>query len=249
MLIDIIAAGWDNYSYVISEGRSAAVVDPGDAGPVLSCIRDRDLSIKAVFITHHHGDHSAGAGRIKKETGCAIVAPGGAGLFGGFDTVRDGDMRSAGSIEMRTLSTPGHTANDMCWYAPALDAVFTGDTMFVCGCGRLFGAGAAQMWQSLNRIAGLGDNTLVYCGHEYTEENLEFALSIEPDNNLVKQRLEEVKALRRENKPTVPSPILREKQTNPFLRACDPLLKKALGMSGASDVDVFAELRRRKDRF
>ncbi len=245
MSIHTVRIGSDNYAYVIAHRRQAAVVDPGEAQPVLRLVGDNALELSSIFITHHHGDHSGGAAQIKRATGCRVVGP----LGGVDDTVRGGDVRRVGEYEIRVLATPGHTRADLSYYVPALKAIFTGDTMFVCGCGRLLGGDAAMMWKSLCAIAALGDDTLVYPGHDYTEENLRFALSIEPGNEAVQRRLSEVRVLARQGRPTVPSSIALEKQTSVFLRAGEAAVKNAVGMPRASDVEVFAELRRRKDRF
>jgi hydroxyacylglutathione hydrolase len=163
--------------------------------------------------------------------------------------VKEGDTVSSGRLSWRVLSVPGHTANHIALVVDGIGSVFSGDTLFAGGCGRLFGGTAAQMWNSLLRLRGLPDDTLLYPGHEYTLENMQFAVSVEPDNLPVRKRLDEVRALVGQGKPAVPSTIGVEKQTNPFFRADDPALRRAVGMEKASAVNVFAELRRRKDRF
>ena len=158
------------------------------------------------------------------------------------------------SAKIQVLATPGHTRTSVCYYMQPSNEnpnglLWTGDTLFVGGCGRIFECDPQTMWASLLKLASLPDDTLVYCGHDYTLENYEFALSIEPDNEIVKRRLNDFRQMLRRGEQTVPSSILQEKETNPFLRADTPGLKAALSMTNAQAVEVFAELRRRKDVF
>ncbi|MBD3391793.1 MAG: hydroxyacylglutathione hydrolase [Chitinivibrionales bacterium] len=250
MSIAAVRIGADNCAYVLADGRAAAVVDPGDAHPVSRFLQQHGLSLSHILLTHMHGDHTAGAAALKRETRCRVIGPSGGGLSGGVDErAREGATWAIGSYEVRALETPGHTAGDISYHVPALHAVFTGDTMFVAGCGRLFGGSAETMWRSLQKIAALGDDTLVYPGHDYTEENLRFAVRVEPENYAVNKRLLEIRSVAGRSEPAVPSPMGLERMTNPFLRAGDPSMKKALGMERATDAQVFAELRKRKDRF
>ena len=146
------------------------------------------------------------------------------------------------------LATPGHTSGHVSYWFPGGEALFCGDTLFALGCGRLFEGDAPTMWRSLGKLMALPDQTRVYCGHEYTLSNARFALTIEPDNAAIRQRAAEVEAARARGEPTIPTTIGVEKATSPFLRAADPALRRALGLEGAPDVEVFAEVRRRKDR-
>jgi hydroxyacylglutathione hydrolase len=243
-----IPALGDNLIYLVPyQGSDAFVVDPGDASPVLKMLNKRGLDLKTILLTHHHWDHVGGAGELKRKTGCEIVA----GYKGGSRDVdrivEDGHMLTMGNARIQVLATPGHTRTSVCYYMQPLDdsqkgLLWTGDTLFVGGCGRLFECDPQTMWTSLLKLASLPDDTLVYCGHDYTMENYEFALSIEPDNHAVRQ-------VQKQGKPAAPSSLSQEKATNPFLRADAPELKAALGMTEARAVDVFAELRRRKDVF
>ena len=216
----------DNYVYLCEmPTRQAFVVDPSDAKQVASVLDQQHLGLTHILITHHHFDHTSGVAALRKKYGCEVVT-------GEKANVRIGDI----SIEV--IPTPGHTADSVCYYLPAESTktepiVFTGDTLFVASCGRLIECDAETMWRSLQKLAALPDETLVYVGHNYTQDNLEFVLSIEPDNKDVSRALEEVHLLQREGKPTVPSSISREKKINPFLRA--------------GDSQVFADLRRRKN--
>jgi hydroxyacylglutathione hydrolase len=253
-VITIPALG-DNLIYVYRYGQDESlVVDPGDGSAVLRILKEYGLSLRTILITHHHYDHTAGMPELKHKTGCTVIG-GDLRRIPGIDkVVEDGQILTFGNRRIQVLATPGHTQTSVCYYAqPAEDSpsgiLWTGDTMFIGGCGRLLECDAQSMWESLGRLASLPDETLVYCGHDYTLENCEFALSIEPDSELLKQRLSEIRQIQSRGGLTVPSTMLQERMTNPFLRAGTPQLKAALGMERAPAVEVFAELRRRKDVF
>lgn len=253
-VITIPALG-DNLMYLVRYGGDDSfVVDPGDASSVLKILKKHSLNLRAILLTHHHWDHVAGAGALKRKTGCEIVAGEGRGSRDVDKVVEDGRILEMGKARIEVLSTPGHTRMSVCYYLQPSNEnpkgmLWTGDTLFIGGCGRLFECDPQAMWDSLLKLASLPDDTLVYCGHDYTLENYEFALCIEPDNEVVKRRLDEVRQAQRRGEQTVPSTISQEKTTNSFLRADAPKLKTALGMEGARAVEVFAELRRRKDIF
>jgi len=230
----------DNYAYIVYCRKDAVAIDAGEAEPLQDFIEEKRLELKCVLSTHDHYDHMAGTAGLVSEFGCEAVGP---------PSVRDGDVIAVSSLAFRVISTPGHTLNGVCYYLEEQKAVFTGDTLFVAGCGRLLGGNAAQMWDSLRKLKALPDDTQVFCGHDYTVENLRFALEIEPKSAGVSRRLGDMIRLQQQGIPTVPSRIGREKEINPFFRSDDPEMKRALGMSGASDVEVFAELRKRKDAF
>lgn len=246
-----IAALGDNLIYLYQYGqRESLVVDPGDSLSVLRAMKEHDLALGAILITHHHWDHTAGTAELKRKTGCTAIGADRGRTPDIDEVVEDGQVLTLGDAEIQVLATPGHTRTSVCYYVqPAGNneggILFTGDTLFVGGCGRLLECDARSMWESLQRLARLPDDTLVYCGHDYTLENYEFALSIEPGNTLVRQRLDEV----RRGGPAVPSTMSQERGTNPFLRADTPELRVAIGMPQAQAADVFAELRRRKDVF
>jgi hydroxyacylglutathione hydrolase len=240
-VITIPALG-DNYMYLYRYGRNDAfAVDPGDSGAVLEALQEYRLRLTGVLVTHHHFDHTAGAEGLRTKTGCDITAADKAGAVGIV------------GIDVRAIATPGHTRDSTCYYVQSPGnrgrVLFTGDTLFIGGCGRPMGCGADTLWASLQKIAALPDDTLVYPGHDYTEENYEFALTIEPNNPDVRQRLDEIKRARGQGPAAVPSTMLQEKTTNVFLRAHRPEIKRALNIPGASDAAVFAELRRRKNLF
>ncbi len=253
-VITIPALG-DNFIYIVRyDAKDSFVVDPGEASAVLMILKKHGLSLTTILLTHHHGDHVGGASELKRKTGCEIVA----GYKGHSrdvnEVVEDGQILSMGEAKIKVLATPGHTRSSVCYYMQPSNTIpkgmlWTGDTLFVGGCGRLFECDPQTMWHSLLKLALLPDDTLVYCGHDYTVENYEFALSIEPDNETVKKRLDEIRQMSKQGGLSVPSSISQEKMTNVFLRADSPELKVALGMRKAPAGEVFAELRQRKDRF
>jgi hydroxyacylglutathione hydrolase len=230
------------------------VVDPADAGMVGRTVAEHKLAVTAVLLTHHHGDHTAGLAELKSMTGCPVIGPDKRRIVGIERLVRDGDTVPLNGRTIQVIGTPGHTTTSVCYYLPPSTKggpgiVFTGDTLFVGGCGRPMECDAHVLWESLMRLAALPDETLVYCGHDYTAENHEFALSIEPNNRTVRQRLHEATRDAAQGRPTVPSTIARERATNIFLRAGESTVRAAVGMIEASAEQVFAELRRRKDLF
>jgi hydroxyacylglutathione hydrolase len=244
----------DNYAYLYqySEGTAFAV-DPGDGSAVSAQLRKNELKLTMILCTHSHYDHTAGNLELKAKTGCEVI--GRDRRITGIDRiVADSDIVNAGAEQIHVIATPGHTGEDICYYLPASadnphGIVFTGDTLFVCGCGRLLGADAATMWGSLNKLAALPADTRVYCGHDYTVEDYEFALTVESDNDTVKQLLQKAKAACAAGKPTVPSTMEQERLTNPFLRADSPRIRAALNMPKSPPHEIFAALRRRKDVF
>jgi hydroxyacylglutathione hydrolase len=253
-VITIPALG-DNFIYLYRYNRNDSfAVDPSDGSVVMRILREQGLSLKAILITHHHWDHVAGASDLKQQTGCKIIGADKQRIPGIDSVAADGQILPVSDRKVRVIATPGHTRTSVCYYmepsAGNQDGIlWTGDTLFVGGCGRLLECDAKTMWGSLQKFASLPDDTLVYCGHDYTLENYEFANGIAPDSQAVKERLEQVRRLLKQGKPTVPSNILLEKTTNCFLRAGTSELKAALGMQNAQAVEVFAELRRRKDFF
>ncbi|MGB7566597.1 MAG: hydroxyacylglutathione hydrolase [Chitinivibrionales bacterium] len=240
----------DNYAWLFHGDKSAVIVDPGEARPVERFLENNNLTLSHVLITHHHADHCGGAAALTREfAGCIMMGPDDARLKGCDDPVRGGEERDVLGLPMRVIGAPGHTKTHVLFYFPGLKALFTGDTLFSAGCGRLFEGSAADMYRSLTTCAALSDDTRIYCGHEYTEENLRFALTVDPGNVAITRRLSEVRNLLSRGLASVPSTILMEKTFNPFLRVNDPELRKKLGMGSAEDVDVFARLREMKDRF
>ncbi len=250
----------DNYAYLVIDeaARVCGVVDVAEAGPVISAAAREGVTIVAILSTHHHFDHVGGNDDLLAKL------PGGSVEVYGFAEDReripgitrglaDGEELTVGALTARAIFIPAHTRGHLAYHFPAERVVFTGDTLFAGGCGRLFEGDARQMMSSLTRLAGLPDDTRVYCGHEYTAKNLEFAAMLEPSNAALARRREEVADLLRAGKPTVPTTIAIEKQTNPFLRWSSPELAasvRARETGAGSDAEsIFAATRRLKDNF
>ncbi len=240
------------YLHGCGDGR-VFVIDPGSAAPVLEALERQSLSLAAILATHHHWDHIAGAADLQAKARCELIGVDSTLLPCPDRIVADGDVLTLGDVSVQVIATPGHTRNSVCYHVPAQEGVsgvvYTGDTLFVGGCGRLLEGDATMMWQSLQKLTALPDDTLVYCGHDYTVENYEFAVSIAPANRRFRQRLAEVQKAAEYDRLTVPSTVAQEKATNIFLRADDPQIQAVLGMPGAAPSEVFAELRERKDTF
>ncbi|MDE3175950.1 MAG: hydroxyacylglutathione hydrolase [Pseudomonadota bacterium] len=244
----------DNYGALIHDsgsGRTAAI-DAPDGAAVIAAAQARGWKLTDLLVTHHHADHVQGIPAVRAAfPGLRVVGPAKeAARIGGLDVeVGEGDLVEIGALAARVIETPGHTAGQVNYLFEEDEIVFTGDTLFSLGCGRVFETPLAVMWSSLAKLAALPGETQVYCGHEYTEANARFALSIEPGNADLLARAEAVKALRAKGQPTLPTTIALELATNPFLRAEIPAVQKAVGLEGADPAQVFAEIRRRKDSF
>ncbi|MCB1072925.1 MAG: hydroxyacylglutathione hydrolase [Chlamydiales bacterium] len=237
----------DNYTYVLAWDHEAFVVDPGDGKPVLALIEEKGLTLRNILITHYHQDHTGGNEFLQKKTECLVIGPDDERVPGLQQTIADKEELIFGPFLIEVLSTPGHTKPHVVYFFRDLHLLFSGDLLFSGGCGRLFEGTPQEMWHSLEKILALPDDTQIYCGHEYTLKNLEFALSIEPNNEDVKRRLEEVKKLIAEGKPTIPSTLAVEKKTNPFLRVSDPNLQQALKISDTDPLTVFTHIRKLRD--
>ena len=243
----------DNYIYLIHDEVSGetAVVDPAMSKPVLDVLDEKGWRLTYVLNTHHHWDHVEGNLEIKQRTACKVVAAqSDRERVPGIDLgVNEGDAIFLGEHKLQVIATPGHTSGHVVYYSADNLALFCGDTLFVMGCGRLFDGTAEQMYQSLQTIKALPPETRVYCAHEYTEANGRFALSIEPDNKQLQDKMLTVRQLRAEQKPTVPSTIEQERATNPFFRVDSLSVQQTLGLLGEKPVRVFTELRKRKDNW
>lgn len=243
----------DNYVYLVHDPRTntTGVVDPAVPEPVLDNLKARGWQLNYILNTHHHSDHVGGNLALKAATGCEIVGPkADQDRIPGIDIrVGDEDRWTLGQSEAHIFDVPGHTRGHIAYWFADSNALFCGDTLFAMGCGRLFEGTPGQMWTSLQKFSALPDETLIYCAHEYTESNGRFALHIEPENASLQDRMVKVRQARAKGKPTVPSRLGTERATNPFLRASDPKLQKALGLLGADPVTVFAQTRQLKDEF
>lgn len=243
----------DNYAYLLRDTATGRVglVDAPEVEPIRMELARRGWGLYLILITHHHDDHIAGVDALRGEFGAAVVgaAADRARLPALDKAVADGDRVALGESAGTVFEVPGHTIGHVAYHFPASHALFSADSLMVMGCGRLFEGTAEQMWRSLARLAALPPETLVYSGHEYAESNLRFALSVDGENPALRARAEEVAALRARGEATVPARLDLEIATNPFLRARDPGMKARLGLAGAPDAAVFAEIRRRKDAF
>ncbi len=244
----------DNYIWLLTEppGRTAVAVDPGDADPVLATLAAEGLTLSAVLVTHHHGDHVGGLAELQDACpGLRVYGPADPRIRGVTDRVSDGDRIQPAGLESRfaVLSLPGHTATHIGYLGEG--ALFCGDTLFAAGCGRVFDGTFEQLSASLRRIADLDSQTLCYCAHEYTQANLGFARWVEPQSQAVVERSLEADETRRQGLPTVPSRLALELETNPFLRTGEPgpiaAAERFAGRPLASHAEVFAALRRWKD--
>ena len=233
--IDVLPVLRDNFVFVGRHGGGAFVVDAGEAGPVLRHLAAHHLQPRHILITHDHHDHIDGLPELKAATGALVWAPEGAAVPGVDRTLRGGETLELDGVRVETIRTPGHRPAHIAFHLPQQQILFSGDALMGAGCGRLFGLPPEQLWNSLRRLADLPDETRVYFGHEYTEANLRFALTVEPENSAIAARLAAVEQLRRAGQPSAPSRLGDEKATNPFVRS--------------RSVAEFAERRRAKDVF
>ncbi len=247
----------DNYAYLVIDpsAHKAAVVDCAEAAPVLDAAQQAGVDLVAILPTHHHWDHIGGNEDLLKQKRLTVYGYAGQAqrIPGCTDEVSEGDTIAVGNLRARIVFIPAHTSGHVAYHFTQEHAVFTGDTLFAAGCGRLFEGDAAQMMASLSKLMALPDDTEVYFGHEYTEKNLRFALTLEPDNAALREKHAWALAQRRRNRPTVPTTIGSEKATNPFLRWRSPELRASLLRQfpdlPQDDVSVFAKTRALKDAF
>lgn len=239
----------DNYTYLLTWDNKALIVDPGEAGPVLDLLEKEELDLVNILITHYHEDHTGGVETLMKKEGCHVIGPDDSRVPKLEQSVDEGEELLFGPFQIKVLSTPGHTKPHIVYFFPQLMILFSGDLLFAGGCGRCFEGTPQEMWNSLEKVLALPDETLIYCGHEYTIKNLEFALSLEPNNQAIQERLEKAKELQAQGKPTVPTTLAEEKETNPFLRVKSQDFQKALGIEDSDPTSIFAHIRKLKDAF
>src|SRR6056297_2066882 len=237
----------DNYAYLAHDSATGetALIDAPEAGPILAALDESGWTLSHVLITHHHADHVDGlSGILARHPATVIGAKADEHRLPDLDvSVTEGDTLTIGGETAHVIDVSGHTVGHIAFHFPQSGVVFTADSLMALGCGRVFEGTMEQMWKSLSKLAALPPETKIYSGHEYTAANARFALSIDPQNSDLISRSKAVDAARTENRPTVPSTLSDELATNPFLRASDPGLKAELGMSSASDAEVFAEIR------
>ena len=242
----------DNYGCLVHDPASGqtASIDAPEAAPVAAALKTRGWTLSHIFVTHHHGDHTAGIGQLKSDTGCHVVGPQAEALrIDGLDTmVSEGDPLTFAEHAVEIIATPGHTLGHITYWFKDAATAFVGDTLFAMGCGRVFEGTNAMMWQSLQKLMALPPETIIYCGHEYTAANAAFALTIEPENTALVERAREVKTLRADGTPTIPTTIALELATNPFLRPASKDIRNRLALAHATDSDVFSEIRERKNK-
>eukprot|EP00270_Netrium_digitus_P003493 TRINITY_DN14070_c0_g1_i1.p1 TRINITY_DN14070_c0_g1~~TRINITY_DN14070_c0_g1_i1.p1 ORF type:complete len:313 (-),score=53.55 TRINITY_DN14070_c0_g1_i1:119-1057(-) len=263
--IAIVPCLRDNYAYLLRDVSSGAtaVVDPSESKPVEAALADLGWeNISLILNTHHHNDHIGGNEALHRRFCCQVIAPARErGRIPGIDIpVEEDDVVTLGKTEFSVIETPGHTRGHICFYSAHASSVFTGDTLFSLGCGRLFEGSAQEMFQSLEKLKCLPPETRVFCGHEYTQANSRFAIYVEEDNSSLQKRAKEIAILRAEGQPTIPTTIALEQATNPFLRCGSQSIRRKLGLTfgpqpphssnvTGGEVEVFRKLRQMKDTF
>ena len=253
MKIKIVKCLTDNYSYIIFDERklSAAVIDPSEADPIINQIEQNNLVLKYIFNTHHHYDHVGGNQKLKEKYNCKVV---------GFEKdkhripdidigLKDNEKWKNELFECEIKHIPGHTSGHICIYIKKLNALFTGDTLFSLGCGRIFEGTYEEMYQSLNKLKKFPNDTKIYCGHEYTKKNSDFCLSIDKNNPSLIKKIEKINKNINNGMPTIPSVLADELSCNIFLRSNNLDIQKQLGINSSDPIETFAKLRDLKDNF
>lgn len=253
LIVDVFPAREDNFGYLAHDqasGRTAAI-DAPEAEAIRAALARTGWTLTDILITHHHIDHVEAIAELKAAFGARVTGPAAeADKIEGLDVlVGDGDRVTLGESVFEVIATPGHTLGHIVFYERAGGHLFSADALFSLGVGRMFEGTPGPMWEGLKRLRDLPDDTMVYCGHEYTQGNARFALSIDPENQALAARAAEVAALRDAGRPTIPFKLGEDKKANPFLRADAPELARHYGIAGADPADVFAAIRKGKDNF
>ena len=251
--ISIINALSDNYVYLLrnEHKKLTSVIDPGEADPVIKFLKNKNWHLDEIINTHHHHDHIGGNKKLLDIYESKLIAP-------SYENnrisdinipVSDNETHNIAGVLAKVIHTPGHTLGHVCFYMPEEKYLFSGDTLFYLGCGRVFEGTMDQMWSSLVKLRSLPDDTNVYCGHEYTISNMKFANYIDSDNTLLNKFTAEIKNKRKQGIPTIPFNLGIEKQINPFLRADDSIFMKLLGLKKDNATESFRRIRLKKDSF
>ena len=242
----------DNYCVLVHDAASGltAAIDAPDAATISATLDEREWRLTEIFVTHHHHDHTAGCRALVDRYGCKVTGPESEAerIPGLTRAVRGGSELSFANQIIRVIETPGHTLGHVSYYFPETATVFTGDTLFALGCGRLFEGDAEMMFTSLQKLAALPGESKVFCGHEYTLANARFAATVEPENDTLLKRCKAIEVLIAAGKPTLPTTIGEERATNPFLRTHSTAIRARLGMNSEPDWKVFARLRELKNK-
>ncbi|KAI4372466.1 hypothetical protein MLD38_010693 [Melastoma candidum] len=252
--IELVPCLKDNYAYLLHDADTGTVgvVDPSESSPIIDVLSRKDWNLTYILNTHHHYDHTGGNAELKAKYGAKVIGSTvDSDRIPGIDILlKDGDKWMFAGHEVLVIETPGHTRGHISFFFPGSGVIFTGDTLFSLSCGKLFEGTAKEMQESLNKIASLPDDTIVYCGHEYTLSNSKFALSIEPNNESLKSYAARVAHLRSKGLPAIPTTLKTEKLCNPFLRTSSTEIRQVLGISaGADDAEALRVIRQAKDDF
>ena len=251
--IEIVPVLSDNYVYIIHNEKNlqTAVIDPGDPKPIIERLKEKQWSLNQIINTHHHNDHIAGNNKLIELWGSKLIAPlHDKERINKVDQyVSDGDTINIVGIDAKVISTPGHTLGHVCYYLQNEEILFSGDTLFRLGCGRVFEGTMEQMKDSLKKLKDLPDNTNVFCGHEYTLSNAKFCVYLQPNNIQIKKKYDEIFQLRNKGNFTIPFKLNEEKKFNPFLQFDNNEFKKSIGLENMNQTETFQYLRHKKDSF
>ncbi|WP_377290650.1 hydroxyacylglutathione hydrolase [Rhizobium sp. SG2393] len=251
--IELFLCRSDNFGVILHDQKTGLTVsiDAPEEAAILAALERRGWTLTHILTTHHHADHVEANLALKQRFGATIIGPKNeAAKIPGIDrAVGDGDRFDLSGHTVAVIETPGHTAGHICYHVPDEKLLFAADTLFALGCGRLFERPAPVMWASLQKLLALPDDTVIYFGHEYTMSNARFAITVDPENIELADRVKEITAVREDGRFTAPTTMAVERRTNPFLRPDATGIRDTLGMADATDAEVFAEIRKRKDSF